>query len=164
VRRFPELFGRGLGVIDLPVAYDSWQDAAAGGSRLVADPGPYGQLVPVLRRSAFHDMMHETRGTTRLSPAEERRVRMDVTADPDPALVVRRVGHLAQIQAFDGQPYSAPMPVEEATRALREALRARGGLANVVASDNLGPGSRGSLRGKIADLSGSPAHDQGGQQ
>jgi hypothetical protein len=41
---------------------------------------------------------------------------------PDPILVIRRVGHQAQIQDFDGRPYSELMPVEEATAALREAL------------------------------------------
>jgi hypothetical protein len=41
---------------------------------------------------------------------------------PDPVLVIRRVGHLAQIQGFDGQPYSGLLSVEAATTALREAL------------------------------------------
>lgn len=46
---------------------------------------------------------------------------------PDPLFVVRRVGHQARVESFDGTPYSGLMSVEDAIEALREALQQRGG-------------------------------------
>lgn len=119
------LFGKGYGVIDLPVIYDSWWDAARSSSLLVADPGPYRDLVPTRRRSAFHDEMRENVGDTDLSRrfgVDGPRVRFQAVTEPEPELVIRRVGRQARIESFDGQPHSGLMPVEDAIRALREAL------------------------------------------
>lgn len=86
-------------------------------SRLVAEPVE-------LRLSRVERRRFVSHTTTRRGGADTAAVDWVFHADPpDPLFVVRRVGRLARIESFDGQPYSGLMTVEDATEALREALR-----------------------------------------